>query len=150
MRVAAILLLLLCSCDPPSQQFPQSFKVGQEAPSDSIRTTSDVQQLTMYNEAYEFQTRKFRRSDTLTSAQLILKKGPKTVFTKLIDANTFPSVARPAVLLDVRYKFVRTNRLYFEAELKSVSTGNEKKVAFAIFYQTPKLGQLDYWPKDGE
>ena len=147
------LIAILCSCSDSQRRdkayAPPYANSKVASPSDSTIT---VQQVSMYNELYTLQLTKYIKSDTLIATRILLEKDKKEVFKTDINVYSFPTISdrssfRPAVLLDVSYSFVRSNRLYFTSVLKSLRTGKEKKPEFAIFYQTQKRGQMDYWPK---
>ncbi len=84
---------------------------------------------------------------------ILLTQGTKEIISRQVSKETFTdSLAiefyRTAMLHDVKYEAVRTNRLYFTANLLGQLPGYSKEINFAIFYQTEKKGQLDFWLAD--
>jgi len=84
------------------------------------------------------------------SAKIILIKNNKEVFTKQITKDIFKDslqteFLKTLTLREIQYDFVRTNRLYFKANLIALNTGLVEEFRFAIYYQTEKIGQLDFW-----
>ena len=49
------------------------------------------------------------------------------------------------MLRTVEYKSIRSNRLYFKANIEFPDTDWLIGTDFAIFYKTEKKGQIDFW-----
>jgi hypothetical protein len=80
---------------------------------------------------------------TKDSKEILSKQLTKEIFKDSLDAEFY----KTAILNDIEYKFVRTNRLYFTATLLIPDTDIIYETDFAIFYRTDKIGQLDFWAK---
>lgn len=95
-------------------------------------------------------TRKMSNISHNYFVNIILTKDNNEVFKKQITKETFmdsldAKFYKKAVLREIEYNFVRTNRLYFKAILAIPETDLTSEMTFAIFYQTKKIGQLDFW-----
>jgi hypothetical protein len=134
--------------------------------------------LSMYNELYNLKIKKYCLNDSAIanklstpidraertkkvlnishnySVQIILMKDNKVVISKQVDKEIFKDSLNSkfysaGVLKTVQYDFVRTNRLYFKATITIPQTDQNDELQFAIFYQTNKIGQLDFWRVKG-
>ncbi|UKN03466.1 DUF4738 domain-containing protein [Paracrocinitomix mangrovi] len=134
-------------------------------------TTIQNMTLSMYNEDYQLEIKMYSLNDSLVKnpiyinseeydtitkvthnnvASIILNKGSQEIFQKTVYKETFEDSLDPEMmdnihLYSVNYEAVRTNRLYFEANLGVPETEVTFEAQLAIFYQTDKLGRLDYW-----
>jgi len=136
-----------------------------------------VKELLLYNQNYKLTIKKYCLNDSAIIKEIIgqddksngtnkilnfshnyavdilLTQGNKEIISRQVSKDTFvdsliTEFYKTATLLDIQFEAVRTNRLYFNAKLKAVEPGNNKEIKFAIFYQTEKKGQLDFWLSD--
>lgn len=81
---------------------------------------------------------------------LILKKENNVILKSQINKTTFKDslsgdFLKYSVLTNVKYESIRSNRLYFKADLDVPDTDWSTELDFAIFYRTNKKGQIEYW-----
>lgn len=69
-----------------------------------------------------------------------------TSLTKEIFRDSLnPEFYQRAIIWNVEYESVRSNRLYFTAQLLVPDTDWGMKGMFAVFFRTDKKGQVDFW-----
>jgi len=81
---------------------------------------------------------------------IILKKGNALILKFQVNKTTFKDslsgdFLKYSVLRNVKYKFVRSNRLFFKADIDVPDTDWSTELDFSIFYRTNKKGQIEYW-----
>jgi len=81
---------------------------------------------------------------------IILKKGNTLILKSQIKKATFKDslqgdFLKYSVLRNVKYKFIRSNSLYFKADIDVPDTDWSTELDFSIFYRTNKKGQINYW-----
>jgi len=81
---------------------------------------------------------------------IILKKGNNIILNSQVKkANFKDSISgdflKYSVLRNVEFDFIRSNRLYFKADIDVPDTDWATGLDFAIFYRTNKKGLIDYW-----
>lgn len=132
-----------------------------------------VKELLLYNQPYQLTIKKYCLNDSAIikeivglddkinrtnkilifshnyAADIILTQGNKQIISRQVSKETFAdSLAiefyKTALLHDVKFEAVRTNRLYFTANMLGQVPGYSKEINFGIFYQTEKKGQLDF------
>lgn len=125
-------------------------------------TTVFEKDLSMYNKPYHLKISAYSLNDSgvaikmndstvvihNTASRIILTQGGRPVIDKIITKTDFKDsisnyTYRISTLRDVTYEAVRTNRLYFNCWLSNEAGKHEMK--FAIFYQGPHKGRLDFW-----
>lgn len=100
----------------------------------AIDTIVTEKEISMYNEKYLLKISKFVRQEPTWEIKLF--KNNRTVFAKELDREIF----KLDNLQEIEYEFVRSNSLYFNAK----SINPDRYLHFSIFYQTSKLGQIQY------
>lgn len=103
--------------------------------SSSVKRISVVNQPTNIVDDYE------------TDIILLFEKD--TILKSRVNKKTFKDglneeLYHYAVLKDVDFDFIRSNRLYFKAFFKILKAEKNIELDFAIFYRTNKKGQIDY------
>jgi hypothetical protein len=78
---------------------------------------------------------------TLNSDTVLISKVTKGTFSDSLSGNFY----KYAVLKDVEYNFVRSNRLYFKAFLNVPDSDWGVESEFAYFFRTNKKGQINCW-----
>lgn len=79
-----------------------------------------------------------------------LNSDPFTLIEKIINKDVFKDSLsiefhQQATILNVQYKSVRSNRIYFDVVLSAPDTDWQEEFNCALFFRTKKAGQLDYW-----
>ncbi len=105
----------------------------------SIVRINDLNKPIIYKDIYH---------DNVT--EIILKKGNDVILKSQVKKATFKDsldgdFLKYSVLRSVEYDFIRSNRLYFKADIDVPDTDWAIGADFAIFYQTEKKGKIDYW-----
>lgn len=105
----------------------------------SIVRINDLNKPIIYKDIYH---------DNVT--EIILKKGNDVILKSQVKKATFKDsldgdFLKYSVLRSVEYDFIRSNRLYFKADIDVPDTDWAVGADFAIFYQTEKKGKIDYW-----
>jgi len=105
----------------------------------SLNDSSIVKTSENYKEIYH---------DNVT--EIIIKKGKELILKSLVKKSTFKDsldgdFLKYSVLRSVEYDNIRSNRLYFKADIDVPDTDWAFGVDFAVFYQTDKKGQIDFW-----
>lgn len=82
--------------------------------------------------------------------EITLKKGNNLILKSQVKKSTFKDsldsdFLKYSVLRDVEYEFIRSNRLYFKAQINVPDADWSFGTDFAIFYRTEKKGRIDYW-----
>ncbi|XLS27925.1 DUF4738 domain-containing protein [Flavobacteriaceae bacterium M23B6Z8] len=82
--------------------------------------------------------------------EITLKKGNDVILKSQVKKATFKDsldgdFLKYSVLRSVEFDFIRSNRLYFKADIDVPDTDWAIGADFAIFYQTEKKGEIDYW-----
>lgn len=81
---------------------------------------------------------------------IILKRGNTVILNSQVKTANFKDslggdFLKYSVLRDVKFDFIRSNRLYFKADIDVPDTDWAVGLDFAIFYRTDKKGRIDYW-----
>jgi len=81
---------------------------------------------------------------------IILKKGNNVILKSQIKKATFKDslngdFLKYSVLRSVKYESIRSNNLYFKADIDVPDTDWSTELDFTIFYRTDKKGQIEYW-----
>ncbi len=105
----------------------------------SIVRINDLNKPIIYKDIYH---------DNVT--EIILKKGNDVILKSQVKKSTFKDsldgdFLKYSVLRSVEYDFIRSNRLYFKADIDVPDTDWAIGTDFAIFYRTEKKGKIDYW-----
>ncbi|GAB4161562.1 MAG: hypothetical protein Tsb0033_19260 [Winogradskyella sp.] len=105
----------------------------------SIVRINDLNKPIIYKDIYH---------DNVT--EIILKKGNDVILKSQVKKSTFKDsldgdFLKYSVLRSVEYDFIRSNRLYFKADIDVPDTDWAVGTDFAIFYRTEKKGKIDYW-----
>ena len=78
---------------------------------------------------------------TLESDTVLQSTLTKETFSDSLSGDFY----KYAVLHNIEYSSIRTNRLYFKAFLNVPDTDWGTRPKFAIFFRTSKKGQINYW-----
>ncbi|NBG67153.1 DUF4738 domain-containing protein [Acidiluteibacter ferrifornacis] len=105
----------------------------------SIVRINDLNRPIIYKDIYH---------DNVT--EIILKKGNDVILKSQVKQATFKDSLdsdffKYSVLRSVEYNSIRSNRLYFKADIEVPNTDRAIGADFAIFYQTKEKGKIDYW-----
>ncbi|MBR9831324.1 DUF4738 domain-containing protein [bacterium] len=105
----------------------------------SIVRINDLNRPIIYKDIYH---------DNVT--EIILKKGNDVILKSQVKQATFKDSLdsdffKYSVLRSVEYNSIRSNRLYFKADIDVPNTDRAIEADFAIFYQTEEKGKIDYW-----
>lgn len=82
--------------------------------------------------------------------EIILKYDEQIILKSQLNKQTFKDslsgdFLKHAVLYNVDYDFIRSNRLYFKAEVVVPDSDWAKQTDLGIFYRTHKKGKIDFW-----
>lgn len=131
-------------------------------------TIKQIHMLKLYMEKYKLELSKYCLNDSLIKrlpdpknsvmtgithnyiSKIKLDKEDENVFDIEVSKETFKDSLdvgfyKISTIKDVVYKGFRSNRIFFKAILSVPDTDWVYETDFAIFYQTRKKGQLDYW-----
>lgn len=140
-------------------------------------TIVNVKELLLYNQPYKLTIKKYCLNDSAIikeiidlddknnlkhkisnfshnyAVDIVLTQGTKEIISRQVSKETFKDSLtieffKSAILHEIQYEAVRTNRLYFTANFLTPEHGYTKEIMFAIFYQTERKGQLDFWFSD--
>ncbi len=125
---SCIVLLFLFACKDENKQ---NVMISTKEAIDTFVTEKEI---AMYNENYLLKISKFIAKEP--TWEIKLTKNNKLVFAKELDKGTF----KLDNLQEIEYESVRSNSLYFHAK----SINPDSNLHFSIFYQTPKVRQIQY------
>lgn len=82
--------------------------------------------------------------------KLDLKRKNKNVFdttiTKFIFKDSLDATFyKTAVLSELKYEFVRSNKMYFKTFFSSIDSTEFAEAEMAIYYKTDKVGEINFW-----
>lgn len=122
-----IILLFLSACGQKQmeQKSTETF-----VSTDTVKVEKDI---SVYNKKYHLNIHSFQDKWNIQ-----LSKDKKEVFNRTVDKTTFKIDS----LQNIEYDGVRSNKLYFSAVLPKPNS----PLNFSIFYQTNKIGQIDFIP----
>jgi hypothetical protein len=132
----------------------------------SYDTAYFEQNIKVDNDEYILQIKSYSKNDSLLTSydstsnykivghnsvvHLLLKKGDSLVLDKVLTRENFKDSMDTdfynySLLTGVNYESVRSNRIYCQAYLCMPDSDFCYQTDFAIFFQTEKKGQIDYW-----
>lgn len=127
-------------------------------------TITETNEINIENETYHLNTKTYclndssivKKSDNITFiyhnyiSELTLKKGNFIVLKSQINKEIFKDSLdndfyRHSILKNIKFNFVRSNRLYFKSKFNLPETDWIIESDFAIFFRTNKKGKINYW-----